>query len=128
MILIFLVASVVIFTKASASGAPHDPKGLNATAGFLLTVGADAQTLDGGKLGTQVVWNLNTVPPPGVVSSNPVNGDTNAQGGSLALVFASPMDIKTIASRVVFTPPLKNQNNFNYDDKCCDTHGVFCTY
>ncbi len=84
---------------------------------FILTVGADALTQDGGKFGTTVQWNANTVPPPAVVSSDPANGDTNAQGGQFALTFASPMDVKTIASRVVFTPPLKNKTNFYYDDQ-----------
>ncbi|HEX7597359.1 MAG TPA: Ig-like domain-containing protein, partial [Polyangia bacterium] len=84
---------------------------------FILTVGADALTQDGGKLGAAVRWNLNTVPPPAVVSSNPANGATNAEGMQLALQFASPMDVKTIASRVVFTPPLANKNNFYYDEQ-----------
>ncbi len=84
---------------------------------FLLTVGANALALDGGKLGAQVVWNLNTVPPPAVTSTEPANGATNAQGGQLVLHFASPMDVKTIASKVVFTPPLENKNNFYYDDQ-----------
>ncbi len=84
---------------------------------FVLTVGADAQTQDGGKLGAAVRWNANTVPPPGLASSNPASGDNNAQGGQLGLQFASPMDVKTIASRVVFTPPLPNKNNFYYDEQ-----------
>ena len=47
---------------------------------FILTVGADALTQDGGKFGTTVQWNANTVPPPAVVSTNPVNGDTERPG------------------------------------------------
>ena len=84
---------------------------------FLITVGADAQTLDGGKLGTEVVWNLNTVSPPGVASTDPANGATGVQGGQLALHFASPMDVKTIAGKVVFKPPLTAKNNLYYDDQ-----------
>jgi NCS1 nucleoside transporter family len=40
LIVVFVVACIIIFTKAHPGSAPHDPKGLNATAGFLLTVGA----------------------------------------------------------------------------------------
>ena len=84
---------------------------------FTLTVGAAAQTLDGGTLGTPFTWNVNTVPPPAVTSTEPADGATNAQSGQLALHFASPMAPKTIPGKVVFTPPLQTQNNFSYDDQ-----------
>lgn len=40
LILVFVVACIIVFTKSHPGSAPHDPKGLNATAGFLLTLGA----------------------------------------------------------------------------------------
>jgi len=40
LIIVFVVACIVIFSKAHPGTAPHDPKGVNATAGFLLTLGA----------------------------------------------------------------------------------------
>lgn len=71
--------------------------------------------MDGGALKDGLQWDFMTVMPPAVASAGLASG----KGGPSAVFqiqFASPIDFKSLAGKIVFTPALENTNNQWYDE------------
>ncbi|NPV75206.1 MAG: hypothetical protein HPY59_02405 [Anaerolineae bacterium] len=82
---------------------------------YLFGVRKEAQAADGGVLGQDWILSLVTIPPPAVDFIG--SGSQYRQYGpqQFVLDFVSPMDIKTVQNRVVFTPAVKEKRWF-YND------------
>ncbi len=72
---------------------------------YVLTLKANAQAEDGGKLQAGLVWNFSTVQPPAVKSVTPANQTTQeSYSNELIIQFVSPMMIDTVKDKVILTP------------------------
>ncbi len=96
---------------------------LPANTRYNLWIDPSARTADGGRLGGNLSWALYTIRLPDVVFTVPADGAQNVRDGVFRIQFASPMDSKSIVSRVKFTPPLKGEKNFYYSPG--DNSGIF---
>ncbi len=81
---------------------------------YLLTLSGAARAADGGGMARDYAWQFDTVPYPAVLSTRPANGEGGAEN-FFEIQFASPMRLATLTSRVVFDPPLENENGWYYD-------------
>jgi hypothetical protein len=82
------------------------PQGLGLAAEYELTVDTTARVANGSAALSQP-WRstFTTVPPPAVVSTDPANGAQNASIYSgFRVVFASPMDVKTLDANIQILP------------------------
>jgi len=85
---------------------------------YRLTLAASGRAQDGGELATDYLWTIRTVEPPAVRAITPADGASAAEPWEFGIEFVSPMKIDTIASRVVFDPPLDETagaSNWYYD-------------
>ena len=87
-------------------------KRLKMGASYTFGVRKEAQAVDGGLLGQDWVLSLATIPPPAIDFIGSGSQFRNFGPQQFVLDFASPMDIKTVESRVIFTPPLKEKRWF----------------
>jgi uncharacterized protein YfaS (alpha-2-macroglobulin family) len=76
--------------------------------GYTLTLDGAARSLDGGPLGSDLVWHFKTIPAPEVSSTKPRDGEKSADAYSLTLRFASPMNPETIQGRVQISPQIED--------------------
>ncbi|MCC6147687.1 MAG: Ig-like domain-containing protein [Anaerolineaceae bacterium] len=81
---------------------------------YLFGIRGSAQAVDGGALGQDWILSLMTIPRPEIdfMGSGSYYRDHSSQ--QFILDFVSPMDIKTVESRVVFSPAVKDLRWF-YD-------------
>jgi len=82
---------------------------------YFLTLDQSALSADGGFLREGLDWAFRTVSYPAIVSTSPANG---SDGGTFydffSISFASPMDVNTLAERVIFEPPLQGEGSWYY--------------
>jgi uncharacterized protein YfaS (alpha-2-macroglobulin family) len=83
---------------------------LKLNTGYMISLDAEARAVDGGSLSAGVQRAFTTVPYPSILNTRPANGSVNT-ASSFAIDFASPMDFKSLADRVVFSPPLDTKTH-----------------
>ncbi len=104
-----------------------DGAGFMFTPDHILTIGTDytaeftgtPPTPEGGgaALTGQLKWGFSTVPLPGVVSTDPFDGQTDAYPDSgFTIYFASPMDTDTIKGRISVEPNAIREFDSYYSD------------
>jgi len=82
---------------------------------YQIKLATSAQSVDGSPMLKEQNWSVVTVMPPEIVSTSPVDGASNAPT-VLEIQFASPMNIKSVTSRVSFSPALERDTNWYYDE------------
>ncbi|HNT24855.1 MAG TPA: Ig-like domain-containing protein [Anaerolineales bacterium] len=89
--------------------------------GYMLSVGIDAKSADGGSLRSGLDWNFYTISLPGVAYTTPADGDRQAYyTGEFYIRFASPMDLNSLKDKVVFEPALEPGSGWWYGDAYYD--------
>lgn len=83
---------------------------------YEITLAATAESLDGSPLVEAMTWSVKTVLPPRLVSTQPVDGSSKTST-MLELQFASPMNLKSVTSRISFAPALDDDTNWYYDER-----------
>ena len=83
---------------------------------YTLTLSDSALSSYGGRLRAGFTWRATTVPAPAIHSTDPRDGQTQRQFSSIAaLTFAAPMERKSLAGKVIFTPEIAGDPNGQYD-------------
>ncbi|MBI5841275.1 MAG: Ig-like domain-containing protein [Chloroflexi bacterium] len=95
-----------------------EPVGKYQIANFYeLAVSDSAQATDGGRLKEGWTLDFSTVQLPAITQISPEPNSTQEDFSSyMCLTFASPMNAKSLNSRVVITPKPKNELSFYYND------------
>jgi uncharacterized protein YfaS (alpha-2-macroglobulin family) len=81
---------------------------------YNLTLASAAGAADGGRLAMDYLWQFDTIPFPDVLFTRPASGEGGAET-FFEIQFASPMKLDTVIKRVVFNPPLEDDNSWYYD-------------
>ncbi|MEW6402321.1 MAG: Ig-like domain-containing protein [Chloroflexota bacterium] len=82
---------------------------------YMLSILSAAQAIDGGTLREGWTFNFSTVTLPAIVAITPTP-DTTTPYYYIQLKFASPMNHKSLNSRVVITPKPEGELSFYYND------------
>lgn len=80
---------------------------------YQVDISTEATAADGGPLAAGFNAPFHTVAAPRILSTYPADGTDNFDG-AFSLQFASPMDAKSIESRVLFEPKLEGESNYYY--------------
>ena len=84
---------------------------------YVLHLGQEALSSDGGTLQEGLNWHFTTVLPPAISYTSPNNGAKQTTFDSLLQIyFASPMDFKTLKDKVVISPEPKDKVEWYYAD------------
>jgi hypothetical protein len=99
------VAGTVTTDGATAIFTPLEDLAFNTAYMARITTGAQAANYGGTTLDNDYTWSFTTIPdtiPPSVISTNPVNGDTNVPIDSIITVtFSEEMDASTITTDTI---------------------------
>jgi uncharacterized protein YfaS (alpha-2-macroglobulin family) len=74
---------------------------------YTISIPTTAQASGGGGLDKSLAWPFTTVLSPAILSTDPADRAKGDMKFNFTVRFASPMKMETLASRVVFNPPLK---------------------
>jgi uncharacterized protein YfaS (alpha-2-macroglobulin family) len=83
---------------------------------YALQIRPEASAADGGALGEQLNFVFQTISAPEIRYAGPCNGSLDAGDTCFKIGFATLMDTKSLASRVIFSPALEDAENWYYDD------------
>ena len=83
---------------------------------YTFSLTEQAQAADGGQLAEKVDLLFDTIYPPEVLSMGPSNQSLTESSQDFQIQFVSPMEIKTISNRVIFSPPVKDLRWY-YDER-----------
>lgn len=82
---------------------------------YVLHLGQDATSMDGGTLQEGLDWHFTTVLSPAIESTNPNNGARQSVfDGQLQIFFASPMNVNTLKDKVLISPEPKDKVDWYY--------------
>jgi uncharacterized protein YfaS (alpha-2-macroglobulin family) len=94
---------------------------------YLMHLGQEALSSDGGTLQEGLDWHFYTVLPPAIQYTSPGNGSTQETfDGLLQIFFASPMEFKTLKDKVVISPEPKDKVDWYYSED--DYYAVWSIY
>ncbi len=92
---------------------------------YSLNLSSSAKALEGGLLKDGLVWHFYTVFSPAIVSVAPTNGQVqNYYSDQFVIEFASPMDQKSLANRVMVTPRLEGELDWSYFNRRMTIYGL----
>lgn len=83
---------------------------------YEFSVGQEARAADGGFLAQALPVSFSTINPPGIRYLGPAGKRNQGAARTLLVEFASPVDLKSMDSRIVFTPPLKDRRWYYNED------------
>jgi len=84
---------------------------------YYLSIDEQALAKDGGKLAKGLLWEFETLPQPGILFTNPVDGAKQKQFSQEFVVkFSSPMLFDTIKKNIQISPTPKNPVEWWYND------------
>ena len=89
---------------------------LSLNSSYTFKINTTAKAKEGGTLEKEISCNFYTIEPPRILSTNIPDGGTISDQQSFIINFATRMDAKTIADRVIFTPALADKRNMYYND------------
>lgn len=81
---------------------------------YVFVVLDQAQAANGAKIRNELVWYATTVKYPSIVQTEPRDGATKLSPYTdyFEIRFASPMDEASLADKVIFDPPLRNEKGY----------------
>ncbi|MDR3577594.1 MAG: Ig-like domain-containing protein [Anaerolineaceae bacterium] len=82
---------------------------------YTLSVPASVQSVDGGALKSGLQWDFTTVMPPGIASAGLATGK-GGPSNAFQIQFNSPIDFKSLADKIVFSPALDKTTSQWYDE------------
>ena len=95
-------------------------------ASYSLVIDAQAQAASGGTLSNGLTWSFNTVPPPGIRSTSPANGETQANyGRDFTIYFKSPMNIESVKQHIQVSPAPEGEFEWYYNEWGWSMQGYF---